>query len=172
MQFKDYYDVMGVDKNATPEDIKRAHRKLARKFHPDVSKEKDADARFKELGEAYDVLKDPEKRRAYDQLGADWKEGQEFRPPPEWNAGAEHAGKGAPWQFNQGDAGDHSCGSGTMTASSDVMRMSLVLPPFSTCSVNPSVANCCHRYSTFVWCRCQQAASPSSATSRSASRNP
>ena len=64
MQFKDYYAAMGVDKNATPEDIKRAHRKLARKYHPDVSKEKDAEVRFKAVAEAYDVLKDPEKRAA------------------------------------------------------------------------------------------------------------
>ena len=75
MQFKDYYSVMGVERSATPEDIKRAHRKLARKFHPDVSKEKDAEARFKELAEAYEVLKDPEKRAAYDQLGANYRAG-------------------------------------------------------------------------------------------------
>ena len=84
MQFKDYYSVMGVERSATPEDIKRAHRKLARKFHPDVSKEKDAEARFKELAEAYEVLKDPEKRAAYDQLGANYRAGQDFSPPPEW----------------------------------------------------------------------------------------
>ena len=108
MEFKDYYTIMGVAREAKPDDIKQAYRKLSRKYHPDVSKEKDAEARFKELGEAYEVLKDPEKRAAYDQLGANWKEGQEFRPPPEWNAGAEHAGKGAQWQFNTGDAGDHS----------------------------------------------------------------
>lgn len=84
MEFKDYYQVMGLERSATPEDIKRAHRKLARKYHPDVSKEKDAEARFKELAEAYEVLKDPEKRAAYDQLGADYKAGQDFRPPPEW----------------------------------------------------------------------------------------
>ncbi|MBH1958460.1 DnaJ C-terminal domain-containing protein [Polaromonas sp.] len=108
MEFKDYYTVMGLAREATPDDIKRAYRKLSRKYHPDVSKEKDAEARFKELGEAYEVLKDPEKRTAYDQLGANWKEGQEFRPPPDWNAGAEHAGRGAQWNFNTGDAGDHS----------------------------------------------------------------
>jgi curved DNA-binding protein len=108
MEFKDYYTIMGVPREATPDDIKRAYRKLSRKYHPDVSKEKNAEARFKELGEAYEVLKDPEKRAAYDQLGANWKEGQDFRPPPGWNAGAEHAGRGAPWQFDTGDAGDHS----------------------------------------------------------------
>jgi curved DNA-binding protein len=94
MEFKDYYEVMGVKRDATQEEIKRAHRRLARKYHPDVSKEPDAEARFKEAGEAYEVLKDPEKRAAYDQLGADWKAGQEFRPPPDWNQGFEFHGGG------------------------------------------------------------------------------
>lgn len=84
MEFRDYYEVMGVARNATADDIKRAYRRLARKYHPDVSKEPGAEARFKEVGEAYEVLKDPEKRAAYDQLGSQWKEGQEFRPPPDW----------------------------------------------------------------------------------------
>jgi curved DNA-binding protein len=92
MEFKDYYGVMGVARDATQDEIKRAYRKLARKYHPDVSKETDAEARFKELGEAYEVLKDPEKRAAYDQLGANWKAGQEFRPPPDWDAGFEFSG--------------------------------------------------------------------------------
>ncbi len=78
---------MGVARDATQDEIKRAYRKLARKYHPDVSKEPDAEARFKEVGEAYEVLKDPEKRAAYDQLGANWKAGQDFRPPPDWDAG-------------------------------------------------------------------------------------
>lgn len=108
MEFKDYYTVMGLARDATADDIKRAYRKLSRKYHPDVSKEKNAEARFKELGEAYEVLKDPEKRAAYDQLGPNWKEGQDFRPPPGWNAGAEHAGRGAQWDFSSADAGDHS----------------------------------------------------------------
>jgi curved DNA-binding protein len=85
MQFRDYYEVVGVPRDATAEDIKRAYRRLARKYHPDVSKEADAEERFKELGEAYEVLKDPEKRAAYDQLGSRWKEGQEFKPPPDWD---------------------------------------------------------------------------------------
>jgi curved DNA-binding protein len=85
MKFKDYYEVMGLSRDASPEDVKRAYRRLARKYHPDVSKEPDAEERFKELGEAYEVLKDPEKRSAYDQLGARWKEGQEFKPPPNWS---------------------------------------------------------------------------------------
>lgn len=108
MEFKDYYIIMGLARDATPDDIKRAYRKLSRKFHPDVSKEKNAEARFKELGEAYEVLKDPEKRAAYDQLGPNWKEGQDFRPPPGWNAGAEHMGRGAQREFNSGDTGDYS----------------------------------------------------------------
>jgi curved DNA-binding protein len=94
MQFKDYYQVMGLPRTATQDEVKRAYRKLARKFHPDVSKEPDAETRFKELGEAYEVLKDPEKRAAYDRLGANWKAGQDFRPPPDWNAGFEFSGGG------------------------------------------------------------------------------
>ena len=83
---------MGVGRDAGQDEIKRAYRKLARKYHPDVSKEADAETRFKEVGEAYEVLKDPEKRTAYDQLGANWKAGQEFRPPPDWDAGFEFRG--------------------------------------------------------------------------------
>ena len=93
MEYKDYYKIMGVAKNASQDEIKRAYRKLARKYHPDVSKEKNAEERFKELGEAYEVLKDPEKRTAYDQLGANWKAGQQgFQPPPDWDAGFEFHG--------------------------------------------------------------------------------
>ena len=94
MEFKDYYKIMGVARDATQDEIKRSYRKLARKYHPDVSKETDAEIRFKALGEAYQVLKDAEKRSAYDQLGDHWKEGQEFRPPPDWNAGFEFGGSG------------------------------------------------------------------------------
>lgn len=89
MEFKDYYKIMGVARDATQDEIKRAYRKLARKYHPDVSKESDAEVRFKEIGEAYEVLKDPEKRAAYDQLGTSWQGGQEFQPPPGWNQGFE-----------------------------------------------------------------------------------
>src|SRR5882672_9092779 len=104
MEFKDYYTIMGVARDATQDEIKRSYRKLARKYHPDVSKEKDAEAKFKEVGEAYEVLKDAEKRAAYDQLGANWKAGQEFRPPPDWDAGFEFSGG----EFTGGDATDFS----------------------------------------------------------------
>ncbi len=94
MEFKDYYKVMGVARDATEAQIKQAYRKLARKYHPDVSKEKDAEARFKELGEAYEVLKSPEKRAAYDQLGQGPRPGENFTPPPDWGAGFEFSGAG------------------------------------------------------------------------------
>ncbi len=85
MKFKDYYAVLGVPRDASQEDIKRAYRRLARKYHPDVSKAGDAEERFKELQEAYAVLKDAGKRVAYDQLGSNWRAGQEFSPPPGWD---------------------------------------------------------------------------------------
>src|SRR5438477_12798639 len=93
MKYKDYYGVMGVDRKASAEEIQGAYRKLARKYHPDVSKEPGADAKFKEIGEAYEVLKDPDKRKRYDALGENWKQGQDFRPPPGW-AGAGGGGRG------------------------------------------------------------------------------
>ena len=83
MKYKDYYAILGVKRDATADDIKTAYRRLARKYHPDVSKEKDAEEKFKEMAEAYETLKDPEKRAAYDQLGS-YTPGQEFRPPPDW----------------------------------------------------------------------------------------
>jgi curved DNA-binding protein len=104
MEFKDYYTTMGLTRDAAPEDIKRAYRKLARKYHPDVSKEKNAEAHFKETSEAYEVLSDPEKRAAYDRLGADYRAGQEFRPPPEWNARQPGGNAG----FDAGENADHS----------------------------------------------------------------
>lgn len=104
MDFKDYYEIMGIKRDATQDEIKRAYRKLARKYHPDVSKEADAELRFKEVGEAYEVLKDPEKRTSYDQLGANWKAGQDFNPPPDWDAGFEFSGGG----YTGGNASDYS----------------------------------------------------------------
>ncbi len=104
MKFKDYYETCGVPRSATQDEIKRAYRKLARKYHPDVSKDPDAETRFKELGEAYAVLKDPEKRAAYDQMGSQWKAGQDFQPPPGWDAGFEFSGR----DFGSNDGMDHS----------------------------------------------------------------
>ncbi len=94
MEFKDYYKILGVARTASADEIKKAYRKLARKYHPDVSKEPDADARMKEVNEANAVLSDTEKRAAYDQLGAGYKPGQDFQPPPNWDTGFEHAGQG------------------------------------------------------------------------------
>ncbi len=89
MQYKDYYQILGVSRNAVLADIKKAYRKLARKYHPDISKEANAEARMKEINEAYAVLSDTEKRAAYDQLGQNYRAGQEFHPPPNWDAGFE-----------------------------------------------------------------------------------
>ncbi len=84
MEYKDYYKTLGVERNASADEIKKAYRRLAKKYHPDVSKEADAEKHFKEVGEAYEVLKDSEKRSAYDQMGSNWKQGEPFRPPPDW----------------------------------------------------------------------------------------
>jgi curved DNA-binding protein len=86
MEFTDYYQTIDVERDADVDAIKRCYRRLARRFHPDVSDEPDAETRFKEVQEAYSVLKDPEKRKAYDRFGADSKEGQDFRAPPDWSA--------------------------------------------------------------------------------------
>jgi curved DNA-binding protein len=94
MQFRDYYQILGVARDETAENIKKSFRKLARKYHPDVSKEPDAEVRMKEINEAYTVLSDPEKRAAYDQVGRGYQPGQDFRPPPDWDAGFEFSGGG------------------------------------------------------------------------------
>ena len=103
MEFRDYYQTLGVERSASADDIRKVYRRLARKYHPDVSKEADALERFKQVQEAYEVLKDQKKRAAYDQLGANWKQGEQFRPPPDFGAG---------FDFNQARRGRaHSTGS-------------------------------------------------------------
>ena len=97
IEYKDYYKVLGVKRDASQQEVQKAYRKLARKYHPDVSKERGAEDKFKEVNEAYEVLGDPEKRSRYDALGSDWRAGQEFRPPP----GFEHIFQGG---FGRGGA--------------------------------------------------------------------
>lgn len=108
MDYKDYYAILGVDRKASEADIKQAYRRLARKFHPDVSKEKNAEEQFKNVQEAYEVLKDKEKRAAYDQLGSNWKAGQEFRPPPGWDSAFRSQGGGQAGGFAEEDLGGFS----------------------------------------------------------------
>ena len=103
MEYKDYYKILDVQRDASEAEIKQSYRRLARKYHPDVSKVANAEARFKELGEAYEVLKDGEKRKSYDQLGANWKSGEQFRPPPGWGGagqGGFQGGAGAQGGFS------------------------------------------------------------------------
>jgi curved DNA-binding protein len=95
MQFRDYYKTLGVAPDAETDEIRRAYRKLARKYHPDLNKEAGSEDRFKEIGEAWEVLKDPEKRRQYDQLrSGGWRGGEDFQPPPGWSGGFGQAGAG------------------------------------------------------------------------------
>lgn len=120
LQYKDYYNILGVAREAPQQDIQKAYRKLARKFHPDVNKAKGAEDKFKEIGEAYEVLGDPEKRSRYDSLGANWRAGQEFTPPPGWekmfsgHSGGSSTGNGGNFQFHFGDAGGFSDFFGTL----------------------------------------------------------
>ncbi len=110
VQYKDYYAVLGVPRTASDADIKKAFRKLAREFHPDVAKDKKrAEEKFKSVNEAYEVLGDPAKRKRYDELGANWKSGAEFRPPPGWGGtgGSRRGGGAGPadYEFNFGGTG-------------------------------------------------------------------
>src|SRR5213594_2595097 len=105
VQFRDYYETLGVPKTATDDEIRSAFRKLARKYHPDVAKDKKtAEEKFKEINEAYEVLGDPQKRKKYDQLGPDWQQGAELRPPAGWQTGAGAKGARA-YEFHFEGAG-------------------------------------------------------------------
>ena len=108
MKYEDYYNILEVERDASQDDIKRSYRRLARKYHPDVSKEANAEEKFKTLGEAYEVLKDPDKRSAYDQLGSNWKAGQEFTPPPGWEHMFNGGGRGQPGAGGFGGSVDFS----------------------------------------------------------------
>jgi curved DNA-binding protein len=111
VKFKDYYEILGVSRTASADEIKKAYRKLARQYHPDVNKSAGAEARFKEINEANEVLGDAEKRKRYDALGANWRGGQEFTPPPGWEnfqfnfGGAQGAPGGGGFHFDTGGAG-------------------------------------------------------------------
>ncbi|MFB3786148.1 MAG: DnaJ C-terminal domain-containing protein [bacterium] len=94
VKYKDYYEILGVKRDASEEEIKKAYRKLARKYHPDMNKDPEAENRFKEINEAHEVLSDPEKRKRYDMLGSNWHTGQDFTPPPGWENAPFHFGRG------------------------------------------------------------------------------
>src|SRR6185503_1365378 len=102
IEYKDYYKILGVERGASDDEIRKSFRKLARQYHPDVAKnKKEAEEKFKEINEAHDVLSDPEKRRKYDALGANWKQGAEFRPPPGWEGfgGGGQGGRSESFEF-------------------------------------------------------------------------
>ena len=112
VQYKDYYEILGVPRSASDAEIKKSFRKLAREYHPDVAKDKKrAEEKFKEINEAYEVLSDPAKRKKYDELGANWKSGADFRPPPGWegsSGGQAFRGRGAggqEFEFHFGGTG-------------------------------------------------------------------
>src|SRR6266568_3030413 len=112
VKYKDYYEVLGVARSASDTEIKKAFRKLAREYHPDVAKnKKQAEEKFKEINEAYEVLGDPAKRKKYDELGANWSSGSEFRPPPGWESfggrtyGGGRGSRGQEFEFEFGGTG-------------------------------------------------------------------
>ena len=109
VKYRDYYEILGIKRDADQAEVQRAYRKLARKYHPDVNKASNAEEKFKEINEAYEVLKDPEKRKMYDQLGPNWKAGQDFRPPPGWDVHYDFGRGGGPQtEFQWGGAGGFS----------------------------------------------------------------
>ena len=103
MKYKDYYAILGVARDASAEAIKASYRKLAQKYHPDVTKDPGGEEKFKEVAEAYQTLKDPEKRAAYDQLGSGYRPGQDFRPPPDWEQRFRHDGAAGEGAFSVDD---------------------------------------------------------------------
>jgi len=115
VRFKDYYDILCVARDADDATVKRAYRKLARKYHPDVNTSPEAEERFKEVTEAYEVLSNPEKRKRYDGLGRNWKDGQNFTPPPGW--------ENVRFEFSGGDSGRHFSMGGFGEDSSDFFEL-------------------------------------------------